>query len=1390
MMRAQSSPFGLPVPRFFLALLFLICGIGFAYAKPLLNPMFTDHAVLQRDAMVPIWGWTSPGAPVTVTLNSQSYGQTVGGVADLDGRWQVSAGPFPAGGPYTMTVTGPQTQVLTDILMGDVYVCSGQSNMALMVSATLNATAEIADSANYPNVRHLLVQTTQAATPQDLLPSGSTAWQLPGTLTTGNFTAVGYFMGRELNKRLQVPIGIICNPFGGTIIQQWLDATAAGQTADFYQNLYDLPGAPMAVAAGTAIPTSNVTTLFNAMVAPVIPYRIKAVAWYQGESNYTASEQYSRLLPLLMTQWRSHFGQPNLPFLIVQLANYQSTQTAPVENGSYAELREAQQKTVCNDANSRLVSTIDLGGPSPVDLHQKNKQDIGLRACWSVLDLVFGQDVVASGPVFTGATVTGGTMRCSFNNVGKGLMIGSKTQLQPTQQLVSGTLTGFALAGSDKKYYIATAVIDPSNNTVLLSSTSVPSPVTVRYAWGWNPIGNLYNKITDNNGVVMDGLPATPFRSDPTAAFSVNSGSPSKTTLLNTAYSITANADPVGEVFDHWSGDTGMLSSATARSPTVTMSQKYGSVLANYRITASPSNISGLAENSRVTLQWSPLTAAHYNLKRGTASGGPYVTIARNLMGPTTYVDLSPTNGTTYYYVVSASNLTGEGPDSGPIPATPIPVVNDLKAVGVGSQNVLTWSAFNGVFNSYTVKRGTSSGGPYATIASGLSTLIYTDQDVAGGNNYFYVVCVATSQGESSNSQEATATPSFIPAPMMEVDVGAVGYPGYSACANGTWTVAGSGRDIFGTADSYHAVYTSLAASGTITARVVSQQNTNASAKAGLMMRGSFDPAYPNVCMEVGPGGKSTFQYRTAWGQSTTQTMVTGSNQWIRLVRAGTTFTGYTSADGLSWVQVGSPQTISSMSSSLYVQLAVSSADNTKLGVASFDHVSGFGTFQTSPVPTGLGAMAGNAQVTLRWNASSGAAGYNVKRAASTNGTYSTIASALNATSFVDDGLSNGTTWFYAVSAVNEAGESANSLQVYATPGSGSTPLNAPGGFTGAAGNGQAILSWTAVSGATSYSLKRSTTNGSNFQNVTSNITSTSCTNSSLSNGTPYYYAVTALNQNGESAFSNQVAVTPVSPAPTGLTAQSSGNGGVALNWTAVTGATQRYNIKRSTVSGGPYTTVATGVKTNSFADSILTNGTPYYYVVSWGNNQSEGANSSQVSVMPVSPVPSAPTGLAGQAGNGQAVLTWSPVATTSYNIKWSTASGGPYAIGATGIYAPIFTGTGLTNQTTYYYVVAGVNANGEGANSAETSVTPGLPPIGPGELVGPGIAVSNGSVNLAIRSSVPGRSYQLQWSGDLKAGSWQNVGSVQIGTGFDLTFTDFYNAPVKKRFYRVLIGS
>jgi sialate O-acetylesterase len=625
-------------------------------ANPFLHQLFSSHMVLQRDADDPVWGWATPGTTVTVQAFDQNSTliQTRSAVADGSGRWQTTVGPFglvPNNAAYSLTISAPgQTTVtLTDVLIGDVWLCSGQSNMAWTLNGDYNAAAEIADSVNYPKVRHFAVPNVSSLTAQTNLPGGN--WLVANPANSGGFSAVAYIMAREIYKQNGIPVGIINSSWGGTLINAWSEPGFVSGIADYTQKVFDQAAQPAS--------QDFASCLYNAMIYPLVPFRIKAVTWYQGEFDASTPTQYGRMLPGLMSSWRSLFGQPTLPFIIIELPN-----ASPSEANNWAEMREAQAQTVANDANSRLVVTLDVGGGV---LHPLDKQDMGLRASWAAANLIYGKHIVDQAPTCSGFTISGTNVICSFSNFGGGLMVGMAKNytnpITPTQPLIGGTVNGFLLSGADKVFYAANAVIS-NNNTVVVSSPSVAQPVAVRYAWLTYPDCNLYNEVTNSSGTVVDGLPAGSFRSDPVNKLNVNSGSGTGNYALGAHVPITANGNPTGEVFDHWSGDTNLISNSLSSSATVTISQPYTSVLATYRITGFLSSLTATPQSGQITINWGSMTSAHYNVKRSTVAGGPYVVLAANLYATNSFIDTNVVEGISYYYVVSANNILGEGPNS------------------------------------------------------------------------------------------------------------------------------------------------------------------------------------------------------------------------------------------------------------------------------------------------------------------------------------------------------------------------------------------------------------------------------------------------------------------------------------------------------------------------------------------------------------------------------------------------------------------------------------------------------------------------------------------------------------------------------------------------------
>jgi sialate O-acetylesterase len=614
---------------------------------PFLSPVFTDHMVLQRDRKDAVWGWAKPGDKVSVTL----AGQSAEAVAGAEGKWQVMLPALPAGGPHTMTVSGPETVTLQDILIGDVWICSGQSNMEWKVANSNEAQAEIA-AANHPQIRSITLPHVTAPQPQTTF--SSDGWQVCSPQTVGEFTAVGYYFGRKLHEDLKVPVGLIHTSWGGTIAEAWASKEGLAPIGDFnaamaaleelakvsganpqedWFNKHDagvkegwssdvvddaawtVSGQPLQWTGSAVAELANLdgvvwfrrsialahdflgkdavlqlgaiddddtvwfngrqvgtgegwnkarsykipgdlvklgknviavrvvdhsggggivgpadqmklvfdtgfqklegnwrykigadfakcppfprraggnpnvpTVLYNAMISPLLPYGIKGAIWYQGESNAGRAQQYRKVLPAMIGDWRKRFGQGDFPFYIVQLANFMQKQPEPGPS-EWAELREAQTMTGKNLPNSGIAVTIDIGDAA--DIHPRNKQDVGKRLALQALAKTYGKEVVAAGPEFKSAKVEGGAIRLGFDSVGGGLVA------------KDGTLKSFSIAGEDKKFVWAEAKID--GETVVVSSPQVAKPVAVRYGWENNPDATLFNK---------EGLPAGPFRTD------------------------------------------------------------------------------------------------------------------------------------------------------------------------------------------------------------------------------------------------------------------------------------------------------------------------------------------------------------------------------------------------------------------------------------------------------------------------------------------------------------------------------------------------------------------------------------------------------------------------------------------------------------------------------------------------------------------------------------------------------------------------------------------------------------------------------------------------------------------------------------------------------------
>ena len=496
--------------------------VGPTLADVRLPNLVSDNMVLQRDMQAPIWGWADPGEAVTVTLN----GKTAAAKAGPDGRWQVKLGPLAAGGPHEMQMRGKNTITVKNVLVGEVWICSGQSNLIFRVGQNTNG-REVAAKADYPRIRMLVVGRDVSAKPLDDVKG--IRWVECSPRTVGGFSAVGYFFGRDIHKALDVPVGLIQSGVTDTRVEFYMSRAALESDPDFafvYErwarwrkalnidrdfpdiedNLHEVYqdqrpmrlGWQKAVAeakkAGKPPPPepkylpwrifkNYPSGQHNAIIRPLIPFGIRGVVWYQGEGNGTTAHLYRKLFPALIRSWRAEWGQGEFPFLFVQLPKI----TPCVD---WAELREAQFMTLRSVPNTGMAVTHDLEVVGDI-VHPPQKEPFGARLALIALGMVYGKDVAYSGPLFKEAAREGNAWRIRFGCAEDGLVANG------------GKLKGFTVAGEDQRFVPANAVID--GETVVVSSPAVPQPASVRYGWASDPCGNLTNHT---------GLPASPFRTD------------------------------------------------------------------------------------------------------------------------------------------------------------------------------------------------------------------------------------------------------------------------------------------------------------------------------------------------------------------------------------------------------------------------------------------------------------------------------------------------------------------------------------------------------------------------------------------------------------------------------------------------------------------------------------------------------------------------------------------------------------------------------------------------------------------------------------------------------------------------------------------------------------
>jgi sialate O-acetylesterase len=463
-------------PRFRLGILvFLVMAAGVRAAIVLAAP-FRDGAVIQRGKPIPVWGKAQPGETVEVEFG----GQMRKTVADEQGRWSVRLGPFAANSaPAKLTATGRDVVTVRNVLVGEVWLCSGQSNMNFPLKQAANAPSEIA-GADYPLIRHFVVDSAVSDRPLEMVGG---EWQASSPDTAGSFTAVGYFFGRELFRKLGVPIGIMKATLGGSPIEAWLSEDALGAEPAFG-----------VVAARWRVMRPRIEGrgfrnqpggLYNGLIHPLEPGALAGFLWYQGEGNAERAMEYEKLFLTMIRQWRRDFQQGDLPFIFAQLPNFAPTND--LTGQSWAWLRAAQAAAL-SLPHVGMAVTIDIGDNAA--LHPANKQDVGRRLALVALAKVYGLPVGDTGPTFAGMEPVGAELRIRFKQADGLRFVGDPGRV-------------FELAGDDRKFVPAVGRID--GETVIVSAPDVTQPVAVRFSWRNAPAAHLVNR---------GGLPAAPFRTD------------------------------------------------------------------------------------------------------------------------------------------------------------------------------------------------------------------------------------------------------------------------------------------------------------------------------------------------------------------------------------------------------------------------------------------------------------------------------------------------------------------------------------------------------------------------------------------------------------------------------------------------------------------------------------------------------------------------------------------------------------------------------------------------------------------------------------------------------------------------------------------------------------
>ena len=492
--------------RAWVAVAVALMGAGSAMADVTLPNVFGEHMVLQRSQKNKVWGKAAAGEEVTVSIASQSHKAKAG----ANGTWSVMLDPLEVGEPLTLTVKGKNEIKFGDVLVGEVWICSGQSNMQWSVNSSNDADLERA-TAKHPKLR--MINFPNIGVQEPIWTHPDRKWQVCTPESVGGFSAVGYFFARQLQRTLDVPVGMINNAWGGSACEAWVNRDLLTKTPSMRplierwmlteKSFADLSAKTdlnedqkkqLAGLQNQMRGNARPANIYNGVLSSHIGYGIRGAIWYQGESNAGRAYQYRDLFPLMIQNWRDEWGQGDFPFYWVQLADFLGEKPEPGDS-SWAELREAQTLTMKRLKNTGEAVIIDIGEGK--DIHPKNKVDVGRRlARWALAETYKVAGIPCRSPLYKSMEKSDNRIVLTFDNVAPAANGWRPFDVNEPR--------GFAIADTDKKFVWASAKILPDGR-IEVWSDKVKEPVAVRYAWADNPVVNMYSSA---------GLPLTPFRTD------------------------------------------------------------------------------------------------------------------------------------------------------------------------------------------------------------------------------------------------------------------------------------------------------------------------------------------------------------------------------------------------------------------------------------------------------------------------------------------------------------------------------------------------------------------------------------------------------------------------------------------------------------------------------------------------------------------------------------------------------------------------------------------------------------------------------------------------------------------------------------------------------------